>query len=137
MGRRGIKTQRPMVMPIPAPHVEATEQQTEGKVVANRIFKGDVTSTVNPTEGVATATGAGGTLVKSGPGYLEKVTAMGNGFTLTVYDNTSATGRIMVPNNWIGGTPSVGDYYNFGQNFTLGCYVVIGGTTCGHVTDCQ
>jgi hypothetical protein len=48
--------------------------------------------------------------------------------TVTVYDNTTGSGTVLIPTF----TPVAGTYYAFPEaSFTNGCYIVLGGTVTG------
>jgi hypothetical protein len=95
-------------------------------------------STIPSNYGTVTASTSAGQTLKSGPGYLKSFTVIAKGTspTLQVWDNTTASGTVLVPQ--LNGTTAVGDFpaLNIGETyvwdeplfFSNGAHIVIGGT---------
>lgn len=88
--------------------------------------------------GTGQVTNAGAITLKSGPGFIKSFTVIAKGTspTLSLYNNTTGTGEILIPA--LNGTTPVGDFpaLNMGETyvwseplyFGVGLHVIIGGT---------
>ena len=74
--------------------------------------------------GQGVSTNASG-LLRTGQGCVQKIIcAASSSGTITIYDNTSAAGTVL-----LNAFPVVaGNVYDVGLMFQLGCYIAIGGT---------
>lgn len=88
---------------------------------------------VAPAAGYTQETANGTYTLKSGPGvfYGATVTVAGSADTVTVYDNTSGSGTVLVPSTSIASAGPVTTNFptGIGVRFTLGLTVVMAGTT--------
>lgn len=87
-----------------------------------------MTINANPSFNVTPITAS--TLIKSTDGVIGRIvvasTTVG---TLTIYDNTSATGKKILDTI----TPAAAQTITLEAAFSLGCYIVVGGTISASV----